>query len=89
MLPPRRRLRGKQSPPLRPEVKISGHTESYYTKLIELYWRRPGLSPSNVLDMRWFEEVPMAHKHLVDLGESGLPFHINIKMVWLVDMPES
>ena len=27
-------------------------------------------------------------KHKVNLGQSGLPFQIKIKMVWLIDIPD-
>ena len=92
-VPLRRRIRGKQPPPqaaqhpTTPEIKINNHTDSYYTKLIELYWHGGGLSPGQALDMNWFAALPRAHKHIVGLGQSGLPFQIKLKMVWLVDIP--
>lgn len=70
-----------------PLVTVAGASYSYFTWNIELYWQNEGLTPPQVLRMRWFEMQPRAHKHIMDLAESGLPFQIKLKMVWLVDIP--
>ena len=85
---PTRRLRSKQPGPApAPEIKVRGNEQSYYTKVIENYWRERGPSLAETLRMRWFESQPTTHKHLMDLAESGLLFQVKMKMIWLVDIP--
>ena len=91
----RRRLTFKQPRPAAygeeqpepPIVRVSHHSDSYYTKHIELYWKNRGPTVPQVLRMDWFETQHLVHKHIVDLAESGLPFQIKLKMVWLIDIP--
>ena len=93
--PVRRRLTSKQPPPATnigmqlsaPDVRINKHSDIYYTHAIELYWSGRGPSVAEVLSMEWFEAQPRWHKHIMDLVESGLPFQIKLKMVWLIDIP--